>query len=139
MSTKKKSIRRLILVTKSVYFPNDKILFNRPVNYSKKKHQGDNAWVFYLIIVTCNPTLGKIYYNNLVNYILLPYFFYTPSYIRFLVSIYYRFFFPIETQAHLWICLSFSWLDQLKIRKKKTRAPKIILTHIHTSSRSYCL
>ncbi len=43
MSTKKKSIRRLILVTKSVYFPNDKILFNRPVNYSKKKHQGDNA------------------------------------------------------------------------------------------------
>ena len=41
-------------------------------------------------------------------------------------------------RVHLWICLSLSWLNQLREKKKK----KALMTrraHGHTSSRSYCL
>jgi len=85
---------------------------------------------------TGNITSGKSYYNNLIYYIVLPYFVTRLRTSVCLLSVYYGF--SIENQVHLWVYFSFSWLNQLKIRKKK-RVLRIILTHIHTSSRAYCL
>jgi len=85
---------------------------------------------------TCNTTSGKIYYNNLIHYLVLPYFTTRLRTSVCLLSIYYVFFYR---ESSSFVGLSFIFFIEPIENKKKKRVLRIVLTRIHTSSRSYCL